>query len=359
MLSVVFSFTFVLLLYAKFCHRQPSGSGASERLIPSRPHASGIDKTVIESLPFFRFSMLKGSREGLECAVCLSKFDDIEVLRLLPRCKHAFHVDCIDRWLEKHSSCPLCRQKVGISDLSQMAYSDSFRFLWNPTESRQESSVEVYVQREEDHSGSSRSSFANCKNNRQEDIVQETKDLEDQNKTALHRFHHKIVVSDAALVIKNRWSNVSPSDIISLNSEMINDVTNSRFTFPNLGNDSRITTIRQEMGKGSAELDREQVIIKENYDHPFGFPGLVTSDSIKQSYNSSVFNSKSILSTTNNMRSMSEIILHPRSMNVRDHISSVSQNNNSKEVIMRRLWLPIARKTVHWLANRETKGLQT
>ncbi|XP_073274283.1 E3 ubiquitin-protein ligase ATL42-like [Primulina huaijiensis] len=343
MLSVVFTLTFVLLLYAKFCHRQSPGSGAAEQtrdwLVPSRTHASGTEKTVIESLPFFRFSMLMGSREGLECAVCLSKFDDIEILRLLPKCKHAFHVDCIDNWLEKHSSCPLCRQKVGRNDLSQMAYSNSFRFLWNQTESREESSLEVCVQREEDHS---RSSFEKGKN-KEEDIIsrpiQESTDSEDQNKLTLHRFNHKIVVSDASVVIKNRWSNVSPSDIMSLNSEMINDVTSSRFTFPDSGNDIRITNTQQEMGKFERKYS--------------------TSDSYKQNYKNSGFDSKAILNT--NKRSMSEIIVHPRSIelgNVRDHTSFVSETN-TKEERMTRLWLPIARKTMHSLANRETKAPHT
>ncbi|PKU67874.1 E3 ubiquitin-protein ligase [Dendrobium catenatum] len=46
------------------------------------------------------------------CAVCLSKFNDGEDIKLLPECKHCFHVQCIDMWLQSHSSCPLCRVKT-------------------------------------------------------------------------------------------------------------------------------------------------------------------------------------------------------------------------------------------------------
>ncbi|CAO1942144.1 unnamed protein product [Urochloa humidicola] len=47
---------------------------------------------------------------GLECAVCLSEFEDGDRLRLLlPKCSHAFHPDCIAHWLAGHVTCPVCR----------------------------------------------------------------------------------------------------------------------------------------------------------------------------------------------------------------------------------------------------------
>ena len=113
----------------------------------------------------FRFSSLKASKDGLECAVCLSKFEDIEVLCLLPKCK----LNCIDYWLEKHSSCPLCRHRVNSEDLKLITYSNSIRFLWNnssysnnQSELREDSNIELYVQREESQRGSSRFSIGSC-----------------------------------------------------------------------------------------------------------------------------------------------------------------------------------------------------
>ncbi|KAG9148863.1 hypothetical protein Leryth_020834 [Lithospermum erythrorhizon] len=128
-LCIMFSLTFLLLLYAKCCYRsQPFIDNGRLRiqdgLLRSSSRLSGIDKTVVESLPFFRFSALKGSRKGLECAVCLSKFEDIEILR----------------------------QKVSIEDVSLLKNSQSMRFLWNCTsELRDESNLELYVEREESH----------------------------------------------------------------------------------------------------------------------------------------------------------------------------------------------------------------
>ncbi|KAM3253756.1 hypothetical protein ACQJBY_047698 [Aegilops geniculata] len=43
------------------------------------------------------------------CAVCLAEYADGDELRLLPSCKHAFHRLCVDEWLRRRPSCPLCR----------------------------------------------------------------------------------------------------------------------------------------------------------------------------------------------------------------------------------------------------------
>ncbi|KAL8027072.1 hypothetical protein ABFX02_14G071900 [Erythranthe guttata] len=57
----------------------------------------------------------------LECAVCLSSFEDGDECRKLGLCGHEFHVECIDRWLRSHDTCPICRARpdVSIAILSQ------------------------------------------------------------------------------------------------------------------------------------------------------------------------------------------------------------------------------------------------
>ncbi|KAF3790397.1 RING-H2 finger protein [Nymphaea thermarum] len=44
-----------------------------------------------------------------ECAICLTEFADGERVRVLPRCRHGFHVACVEAWLASHDSCPTCR----------------------------------------------------------------------------------------------------------------------------------------------------------------------------------------------------------------------------------------------------------
>lgn len=66
-----------------------------------------------------------------ECAVCLSELPagaaeersgpDGPAVRALPACGHAFHADCIGRWLPLRSECPLCRRPVLLADGQQAA----------------------------------------------------------------------------------------------------------------------------------------------------------------------------------------------------------------------------------------------
>lgn len=335
-LSIMFSLTFLLLLYAKFCHRsrQPVHNAMQINqdgvtTLPISRVSSGIDKTIIESLPFFRFSLLKGSREGLECAVCLSRFEDVEVLRLLPKCKHAFHINCIDQWLEKHSSCPLCRHKVSAEDSSLLTYSNSFRFLRNQSEVREDSNLELYVQREETcpHGTNKSSRFSigsmsfrkSEKGVSKDEIPIQEKSFLDQteekqnridldldlDRDVLHKFNHRIVVSD--VVLKHRWSNVSSSDFMFLNTQMISDMTSNRF-FPST--ESRTNSLES------------------------------TSNVLRQ----------------NEKRTMSEILICPRfdDFNTRN----CNRDNSITTCVVekrRKLWLPIATRTVQWFANREKR----
>ncbi|KAK1317320.1 RING-H2 finger protein ATL13 [Acorus calamus] len=73
-------------------------------------HDSGVDQSFIDTLPVFLYKAITGGlKDPFDCAVCLCEFDADDKLRLLPKCSHAFHVECIDTWLLSHSTCPLCR----------------------------------------------------------------------------------------------------------------------------------------------------------------------------------------------------------------------------------------------------------
>lgn len=73
---------------------------------------TGLDEVLIKSIAVCKYKKGDGLVEGTDCSVCLSEFQEDESLRLLPKCRHAFHLPCIDMWLKSHSNCPLCRSAV-------------------------------------------------------------------------------------------------------------------------------------------------------------------------------------------------------------------------------------------------------
>ncbi|XP_019168931.1 PREDICTED: RING-H2 finger protein ATL54-like [Ipomoea nil] len=81
----------------------------------------GLRSSVIDAIAIRRYRKGEGAVEGSECPVCLSEFREDEILRVLPNCKHAFHVACVDAWLKSHANCPVCRAGVEGSENSDVA----------------------------------------------------------------------------------------------------------------------------------------------------------------------------------------------------------------------------------------------
>uniref|UniRef100_A0A3Q7GVY2 RING-type E3 ubiquitin transferase n=1 Tax=Solanum lycopersicum TaxID=4081 RepID=A0A3Q7GVY2_SOLLC len=75
----------------------------------------GLDPVLLKTIPVVLFDP-EEFKDGLECAVCLCDVSEGEMARLLPKCNHGFHVDCIDMWLQSHSTCPLCRNPVMLQE---------------------------------------------------------------------------------------------------------------------------------------------------------------------------------------------------------------------------------------------------
>ena len=46
------------------------------------------------------------------CSICQDDFKDGERARAISKCQHHFHINCIDKWLVKKGSCPLCRTPI-------------------------------------------------------------------------------------------------------------------------------------------------------------------------------------------------------------------------------------------------------
>ncbi|XVF05286.1 hypothetical protein REPUB_Repub05bG0158800 [Reevesia pubescens] len=67
----------------------------------------GLDPTTIGSLPVYSYH--GNAKYQIDCAICLSEFEEKEFIKTIPYCKHVFHVECLDTWLASHVSCPVCR----------------------------------------------------------------------------------------------------------------------------------------------------------------------------------------------------------------------------------------------------------
>nr|XP_027083808.1 E3 ubiquitin-protein ligase ATL42-like [Coffea arabica] len=260
---------------------------------------SGLQKSIIDSLPFFTFSSLKGSKEGLECAVCLSKCEDIEVLRLLPGCKHAFHINCIDKWLESHSSCPLCRG----------------------------TNIELFIQREQEHHKSSR---------------------------------FNMVRSLQKLSVGRKEDQSIPRDLLCLRSEMLNLNSSKIFSpfKPERQTFGEEFLMNQSIFEIKEDRERKPLYVSKVskvIGHPVtaSSPPIAANIGLNQKVNLTLLDSAE-------KRSKSEIINFPRyaeySARNRTNESSVLSRSGRRNEIIRKLWLSIATRTVQWFAGRD-RGL--
>jgi len=104
--------------------RGPDGSANPRALSELEAQANaalrGASEGTINNLPTRAFKKPVGAaaaaldEEHLNCAVCMSSYDDDEILRTLP-CLHSFHRDCVDQWLRTNKLCPLCKTPIDVT----------------------------------------------------------------------------------------------------------------------------------------------------------------------------------------------------------------------------------------------------
>ncbi|XP_014626992.2 LOW QUALITY PROTEIN: RING-H2 finger protein ATL1 [Glycine max] len=75
----------------------------------------GLDESAIKEIPTLEYKKEeaeKNIQSVCSCVVCLTEFQEHDMLKALPICKHAFHLHCIDIWLQTNANCPLCRSSI-------------------------------------------------------------------------------------------------------------------------------------------------------------------------------------------------------------------------------------------------------
>ncbi|XP_046358908.1 E3 ubiquitin-protein ligase RNF115-like [Haliotis cracherodii] len=81
--------------------------------------APPAEKDKIDSLPTVRITKEQAERV-LQCSICMEDFQVEEEAKKLP-CEHHYHTQCINKWLELHGTCPVCRK-----DLNGETYKEDF-----------------------------------------------------------------------------------------------------------------------------------------------------------------------------------------------------------------------------------------
>ncbi|KAK7380287.1 hypothetical protein VNO78_32795 [Psophocarpus tetragonolobus] len=105
----------LISIYIRRCSESPMIMRTTQSSSLPCSCSQGINKDVLNTFPTLFFSNIQHLNKGipsLECAVCLSDFTLKDSLRLLPKCNHVFHPQCIDSWLASHVTCPVCRANL-------------------------------------------------------------------------------------------------------------------------------------------------------------------------------------------------------------------------------------------------------
>ncbi|RLN11390.1 hypothetical protein C2845_PM09G15170 [Panicum miliaceum] len=99
------------------CCRRRAGAG-SEHTPRAATSCEGGDRPFPGETVPPAFAYVRGPDDehggtvARECAVCLGAVQEGEMVRRLPDCGHVYHVECIDRWLAAHRTCPMCRSEL-------------------------------------------------------------------------------------------------------------------------------------------------------------------------------------------------------------------------------------------------------
>ncbi|CAN8257755.1 unnamed protein product [Cochlearia groenlandica] len=74
--------------------------------------SKGLTCDIVDKIPKITITKCNSNNRDASCSVCLQDFQLGETVRSLPYCHHMFHLPCIDNWLLRHGSCPMCRRDI-------------------------------------------------------------------------------------------------------------------------------------------------------------------------------------------------------------------------------------------------------
>jgi len=91
------------------------GRGGGRRRSETGGRPAGMSRRRIEQFPVASYQSRTNTDGEVEedcCQVCLETFSAGEMVRTLG-CLHRYHPACVDQWLERSASCPICKTDFG------------------------------------------------------------------------------------------------------------------------------------------------------------------------------------------------------------------------------------------------------
>ena len=80
----------------------------------------GLSEADIAMLPLFPYrrkyiDISDDISDDKSCPICLTEFENGDMVIILNPCLHRFHETCAKKWLRENKSCPVCRENVVVS----------------------------------------------------------------------------------------------------------------------------------------------------------------------------------------------------------------------------------------------------
>ena len=72
----------------------------------------GFSEDQMKQFPEHVFHQQNGlNPDQCKCTICMSDFEENEKVKVLD-CMHSYHSECIDTWLKKNTTCPVCKKDM-------------------------------------------------------------------------------------------------------------------------------------------------------------------------------------------------------------------------------------------------------
>ena len=78
---------------------------------PGKPYVEEKTEVYTFQKLLEQLNLKEEEDEDMKCAICFDEYKEEHLLRKMP-CDHFFHKDCIDQWMEKMATCPICNQDI-------------------------------------------------------------------------------------------------------------------------------------------------------------------------------------------------------------------------------------------------------